>query len=159
MLQQLPTLYKEEPDGLAGATEGGEVGDVVSVGGDEHHVRGVRVAAGLEEGEVAAGGIMRIYEGLSPPLLSSSDSWSGPRTAPPTRSISKIYLRSIVCEASCHSSHSGHSGHLGHPASCHPPVILSSCHPVMSSFHYNMFTDGVTHNIRIYRSASQTINY
>ena len=47
MLQQLPTLYKDEPDWLAGATESGEVGDVVGVGGDEHHVRGVRVAASL----------------------------------------------------------------------------------------------------------------
>ena len=41
------TVYEEEPDGLAGAVEGGEVGDVVRVGGDEHHVRGVRVAAHL----------------------------------------------------------------------------------------------------------------
>ena len=47
LLQQSPTLYKDEPDGLAGATEGGEVGDVVGVGWDEHHVRGVRVAPSL----------------------------------------------------------------------------------------------------------------
>ena len=46
-MQQSPTLYKDEPDGLAGATEGGEVGDIVGVGGDEHHVRGVSVAPGL----------------------------------------------------------------------------------------------------------------
>ena len=50
--EMLFTVYEEEPDGLAGAVEGGEVGDVVGVGGDEHHVRGVRVAPGLEEGEV-----------------------------------------------------------------------------------------------------------
>ena len=106
LLMSIFTVYEEEPHRLAGAVEGGEVGDVVCVGGDEHHVRGVRVAAGLEEGAAAA--VMRIYEGLSPPLLSSSDSWSGPRTARPTRSISKIYPRSIVCEASCHSSHLGH---------------------------------------------------
>ena len=129
LLMSIFTVYEEEPHRLAGAVEGGEVGDVVGVGWDEHHVRGVRVAAGLEEGEGAAAAIMRIYEGLSPPLLSSSDSWSGPRTARPTRSISKIYLRSIVCEASC-----CHSSHLFHPASCHPPVILLSCHPVILSF-------------------------
>ena len=59
------TVYEEEPDGLAGAVEGGEVGDVVRVGGDEHHVRGVRVAPRLEEGEVAGAAIMRIHESLS----------------------------------------------------------------------------------------------
>ena len=59
------TVYEEEPDGLAGAVEGGEVGDVVGVGGDEHHVRGVSVAPSLEKGEGAAGGLMRIYEALS----------------------------------------------------------------------------------------------
>ena len=134
MLQQLPTLYKDEPDWLAGATESGEVGDVVGVGGDEHHVRGVRVAAGLEEGEVAAGGIMRIYEGLSPPLLSSSDSWSGPRTAPPTRSISKIYLRSIVCEPSCHSNRVIRVIQVI-MVILHPVILLSSCHPVILSCH------------------------
>ena len=47
MLQQSPTLYEDEPDGLAGATEGGEVGDVGGVGRDEHHVHGVRVAPRL----------------------------------------------------------------------------------------------------------------
>ena len=87
------TVYEEEPDGLAGAVEGGEVGDVGGVGGDEHHVRGVRVAPRLEEGEGAAGGLMRIYEDLSPPLLSSSGSWSAPRTARPTRSIPKEFCR------------------------------------------------------------------
>ena len=54
LLMSIFTVYEEEPHRLAGAVEGGEVGDVVGVGGDEHHVRGVRVAAGLEEGEVAA---------------------------------------------------------------------------------------------------------
>ena len=47
--EMLFTVYEEEPDGLAGAVEGGEVGDVVRVGGDEHHVRGVSVAPRLEE--------------------------------------------------------------------------------------------------------------
>ena len=47
LLMWIFTVYEEEPHRLAGAVEGGEVGDVVGVGGDEHHVRGVRVAAGL----------------------------------------------------------------------------------------------------------------
>ena len=92
------TVYEEEPDGLAGAVEGGEVGDVVRVGGDEHHVRGVSVAARLEEG---GGGWWndantRGSVTVSPPLLSSSDSWSAPRTARPTRSIPKEFSKEFL---------------------------------------------------------------
>ena len=87
----------------------------------------------------------------------------------------KYTIRSIVCEASCHDVNLS-SGLLvnrssGHQVTRSPghqvvssQVIMSSCHPVIQSFvviiifqHCYIRTGGRTDNIRVYRSASQTI--